>query len=307
MDTKPIKPLLVICPGLMKSGTSSLYRHFYTSYLLHFGHGKEHYYLNNIYQNDYSCEKYFKENFLTEKFFTFKENHCFKSFNAYYKERTLENYKNYFLEIYDYYVNQKKMFYGVADFSQSYQSLSLDNIKHFRDYITEYFDVKILCVLRDPVRRLYSYCNMVAGKEEGREYFYHLLTDKREYAYYSTINSKFICNWNSDIWGINNSAIFIYENIFTEETDEMEKMHEFIGVPYLPLDKTVVEIKSDYKSKLTLEDIQFAKEKLRQEYAVFHRKNKVLPDTWEFSEHWNIDSVKYSDLHKQHFINPIEN
>lgn len=302
-----MKPLLVICPGLMKSGTSSLYRHFYTSYLLHFGHGKEHYYLNNIYQNDYSCEEYFKENFLTEKFFTFKENHQFKSFEPYYRERTLENYKNYFLEIYEYYVNQKNMFYGVADFSQSYQSLSLDNIKHFRDYITEYFDVKIIRMVRDPIKRLYSYCNMVAGKEKSKEYFYHLLTDKNEYSYYSKININFMSNWSPDIWGRGNSSVFFYEKIFIEDTDEFENLHEFIGVPYLPLDKNVVEIKSDYKDKLEEEDIEFAKLKLRQEYAYFHRKNKLLPDTWEFSEQWNVDSVKYNDLHNQYFINPMEN
>jgi hypothetical protein len=300
------KPLLVICPGLMKCGTTSLYKHFYTSYLLHFGHGKEHYYLNNIYQNDYSSEEYFKENFLTEKIFTFRENHCFKSFNHYYKERTLENYKNYFLEISEYYVDQKQMFYGVADFSQSYQSLSLDQIKHFRDYIVEYFDVKIIRLVRDPVRRLYSYCNMVVGKEKAKEYFYHLLTDKEEYAYYSKINSKFIFNWSSDIWGTKISSVFVYENIFNHESDEIEKLHEFIGIPYLPIDRNNIEIKTDYKDKLTPEDIDFAKLRLKQEYASFHLTQRMLPNSWEYSEYWNYESVHFEPIVSNYKINPVD-
>lgn len=302
-----MKPLLVICPGLMKSGTSSLYFHFYQSYLLHFGHGKEHYYLNNIYQENYSCEKQFKNNFLTEKFFTFKEHHEFKSFEPYYRERTLENYKNYFLEIYEYYVSKKQMFYGVADFSQSYQSLSLDQIKHFRDYITEYFDVKIIRMLRDPIQRLYSYCNMVVGKEKAKEHFYHLLSDQQEYQYYSKINSTFIKNWSSDLWGTLNSSIFIYEEIFKGDTDcELKNLHEFLNLPYLPIDKSSIKIKGEYANKLTKEDIAFAKEKLRQEYASFHRTQKVIPSQWEYADQWNIDSLNYQNIQQNHLLNPVD-
>lgn len=302
-----MKPLLVICPGLMKSGTTSLYFHFYKSYLLHFGHGKEHYYLNNIYQNDYSCEKKFKNNFLNEKFFMFKENYQFKSFEPYYKERTLENYKNYFLEIYEYYVSKKQMFYGVADFSQSYQTLTLDQIKHFRDYITEYFDVKIIQMVRDPIRRLYSYCNMVAGKEKAKEYFYHLLTDKKEYHYYSKICSNFMQNWSIDIWGVSNSSVFVYEKIFNADDDtELNFMCQFLNLPYVPIDKLEIEIPGNYSSKLTDDDIKFAKEKLRQEYAYFHRTQKFLPEQWECDDKWNIDSVKYHNIPSNHSINPVD-
>ena len=297
-----MKPLLVICPGLMKSGTTSLYHHFYTSYLLHFGHGKEHYYLNNVYQNDHSCEQYFKENFCSEKFFTFKENHQFKSFKSYYQERTLENYKNYFLEISEYYVSHKKMFYGVADFSQSYQSLSLDQIKHFRDYITEYFDVKIIRMIRDPITRLYSYCNMIVGKEKSKEYFYKVLNDP----YYLTINTNFIENWSSNLWGINQSEVFIYENIFKGNDQHLQLLHEFIGIPYAPMNKKDIKLKSNYQEALNDDDIKYAKLKLRQEYAYFHNTQKLLPDSWSYANQWNIDCVKYRNLSSQYQLNPVE-
>jgi len=300
------KPLLVICPGLMKCGTTSLYKYFYTSYLLHFGHGKEHYYLNNIYQDDCSNEKLFKENFLTEKFFTFKENHCFKSFEPYYKERTLENYKNYFLEIFEYYVTQKKMFYGVADFSVSYQSLSLDNIKHFRDYITQYFDVKIIRMVRDPIRRLYSYCNMVTGKENAKKHFYHLLTDKEKYSFYSRTYSTFLPNWDTSIWGVNQSCIIAYENIFGDSEDAMKRLHEFIDVPYFPINKQENIIKSEYQEELTPEDIEFARLKLRQEYAFFHNTQKILPSTWEYAKDWNYESLDFRNLQSNRSINPVD-
>jgi hypothetical protein len=301
-----MKPLLVICPGLMKSGTSSLYFHFYKSYQLHFGHGKEHYYLNNIYQNDYSCEETFKTNFLTEKFFTFKENHKFECFEPYYKERTLENYKNYFLEISEYYVSQKEMFYGVADFSQSYQSLTLDQVKHFRDYITEYFNVKIIRMVRDPIRRLYSYCNMVVGKEKAKEYFYHLLTDKLEHAYYSKIYSTFMEKWNTDVWGINQASVFAYEKIFSNDDTELQSMYQFLNIPYVPIDLTCHKIKGEYGDILTDEDIEFAKLKLRQEYAYYHNTQKMLPETWHYANQWNIDCVKYRNINSQYQLNPVE-
>lgn len=299
-----MKPLLVICPGLMKSGTTSLYFHFYEKYLLHFGHGKEHYYLNNIYQEDYSCENFFRDNFLNEKFYAFKENHQFKSFEPYYKERTLENYKNYFLEIYEYYVLKKNMFFAVADFSQSYQSLSVDNVKNFRDYITQYFDVKIIQMVRDPIRRLYSYCNMVAGKSNAKEYFYQMLTNENEY--YSSIYSNFINTWGKSIWGNTASEIFIYEKIFKSTEDyELKRMYEFLNLPYYPINKDIIKMNGGYENDLTEDDITFAKEKLRFDYAVFHRKHKVLPDTWEYSNVWNVDSVEYSDLHTNHSVNPL--
>jgi hypothetical protein len=302
-----MKPLLVICPGLMKSGTTSLYFHFYEQYLLHFGHGKEHYYLNNIYQNDYSCEDKFKNNFLTEKFYTFKENHTFKSFEPYYKERTLENYKNYFLEIYEYYVTTKNMFYGVADFSQSYQVLSLDHVKQFRDYITEYFNIKIVRMTRDPVRRFYSYCNMVYGKDDAKKYFYELLTDEKEYFYYSKINKNFIQNWNTSVWGTEHSDMFFYESMFkSDDQSELKRLHKFLGIPYLPIDSNRVEIKGNYREALTEEDIAFGREKLRKEYVFYYETLSYLPDQWEHAKGWNIDSAKYSNLDANYHINPID-
>jgi len=302
-----MKPLFVICPGLMKSGTTSLFLHFYNSYLLHFGHGKEHYYLNNIYQNNYDYENKFRNNFLTEDFFTFKENHKFNTFKSYYQERTLENYKNYFLEIWEYYVSHKQMFYGVADFSQSYAALSLDNIKHFRDYITEYFDVKIIRLVRDPIRRLYSYCNMVAGKEKAKEYFYEILTDKDKYYFYSKINSTFIANWNSEVWGDENTTVSVYERIFNKNTNyELERLSEFLNIPYLPIKKEVNILEGIYKDQLDQEDIEFAKEKLRQEYAFFHNTQKVLPSSWEYADQWNIDSLDFRNIQNNYNINPID-
>jgi hypothetical protein len=283
-----------------------LAHHFYTSYLLHFGHGKEHYYLNNIYQNEYSWEKKFKENFLSEKFFTFKEHHEFKSFKPYYEERTLENYKNYFLEISEYYVTQKKMFHGVADFSVSYQNLSLDDIKHFRDYITQYFDVKIIKMVRDPVRRLYSYCNMVYGKEKAKKYFYNLLTDPNEYSFYSKTYQNFLSSWDANIWGVNQSCVIAYEDIFGDLGDIAKYLHEFIGVPYLPIDKQTILIKSEYQEELTSEDIEFARIKLRQEYAYFHRTQKVLPSTWEYAKDWNYESLDFKNIQSNRSINPVD-
>jgi len=302
-----MKPLLVICPGLMKSGTTSLYHHFYTSYYLHFGHGKEHYYLNTVYRNDRSCEHEFKKNFLSEKFFTFRENHQFKSFEPYYKERILENYKNYFLEISEYYVSQKKMFYGVADFSQSYATLSLDDVKHFKDYISEYFDVRIIMMLRDPVKRLYSYCNMVAGKDKAKEYFYHILTDKLEYNYYSNLYFDFTSKWGFDFWGANHSKLFFYEKIFSNhDTQEFEKMNTFLGLPQHLINQQTYCIRGDYQNNLTEEDILFAKEKLRREYAHIHMIMGYLPDTWEYASDWNVDCFRYSNLNANYNISPTE-
>ena len=299
-----MKPLLVICPGAIKSGTTSLYDHFYTSYLLHFGHGKEHYYLNNIYRNKYAWEEEFKHNFLSEKFFTFRENHTFKSFEPYYKQRTLENYKNYFLEIYEYYVSHKKMFYGVADFSQSYADLSSDQVKHFRDYITEYFDVKIIIMIREPVHRFYSYCNM--NSKNAKDFFYKTLNEGKD----SQLNlyERLFETWaSSQIWGENNHTFVCYENLFGDNNSsikEISSLYRFLNIPQGPcIKRNKSLIKGIYQTQLSKDDIEFAKNKLRQEYTSFHTRD-LLPNHWEYADTWNIDCVKYENLNKQ--LNPVE-
>jgi hypothetical protein len=278
-----MKPLLVICPGLAKSGTTSLYIHLRDSKILHFGHGKEHYYLNVIYQNNYSGEEQFKNNFHEHNIRRFfKDDYQFKSFEDYYNKRTLENYKNYFLEIHDYYVNQTNQFYGVADFSQNYETLTLENVVEFRDYIIKHFNVKIILMIRDPIRRLYSYCNMVVEQKDVKKHFYHILTDKLENFYYTKINSFFIKKWGSDVWGENNSKIFFYEDLFDcSNTKNCKILHEFLNVPYFSINVNNNVLKATYFNQLTEDDIKFAKSKLKDEYTYIHKMTNYLPSKWE--------------------------
>jgi len=68
----------------------------------------------------------------------------------------------------------------------------------------------------------------------------------------------------------------------------------------------LVKIKGNYANKLTEEDIEFAKEKLRQEYAFFHNTQKLLPNQWEYANEWNVDCLNYRNIQQNHSLNPID-
>jgi hypothetical protein len=145
---------------------------------------------------------------------------------------------------------------------------------------------------------------MVVGKEKAKDYFYQLLTDKNEYEYTCKIMASFNYKWSNQIWKY--SSIFVYENIFSSDDTELKNLHDYLNIPYLPLDRSKIAIKGDYRDKLTDKDIRFAKEKLRQEYAHFHRTEKVLPDQWEYSSEWNLDSLKYMNIQSNYNDKPYE-
>ena len=63
---------------------------------------------------------------------------------------------------------------GLLDFSQSYWLLSEDYLKEIKQSLS-HFNIKIILLYREPVQRLYSYCNMICAdwncNDSSRELF----------------------------------------------------------------------------------------------------------------------------------------
>jgi hypothetical protein len=161
------KPTLVLGAGIGWAGTTPLY---YTLSLdnqyCHTGNVKESGYLLGT-KSELLKQKWFQHcirknpgeiNYPKNPTLLDYCKHTEEEFNTYSSlPLTLDKYINYYLQHYQYL--QDTPYQAVADFS--YQNTYLDNdyLAEIAPKLKEHFDVKVIIIYRDPVRRLFSNCN----------------------------------------------------------------------------------------------------------------------------------------------------
>ena len=132
---------LILCPGLPRSGSTSLWR------LLSSNDGsvKEPHYLFGLYNFDSTYPLLYPYEIVEEH-------------KRYILERNKMRFNldlPYSFNDYTHYISK-----GLLDFSQSYWLLSEDYLKEIKQSLP-HFNIKIVLLYREPVQRLYSYCNMI--------------------------------------------------------------------------------------------------------------------------------------------------
>jgi hypothetical protein len=160
------KPILVLGVGIGWAATTPLY---YTLSIdhqyCHSGKLKESYYLFGISSNRLIIQKYQQQRLRSNKF-SFKKppelldycKHTEEEFDTYTSlPFTLDKYINYYLQHYQYLKDTP--YQAVADFSNTTNLLDRNYLTKIAPKLKEHFDVKVLIIYRDPVRRLFSTCN----------------------------------------------------------------------------------------------------------------------------------------------------
>ena len=179
------------------------------------------------------------------------------------------------------YKNNARGFDGVTDFTNANQILPLDFLVEIKQKLEEHFDIKVIMIFRNPVRRLFSECcawynNKWVETEQptAKDYFMEVLdtgslTKSENYAYHFN-------NWR--IAGYNPHPI-IMEDLYTPESNTLQELKDYLEVPvdlyptaYWPekgVDAPIIKglkcQKSDTET-LSKEEYEYARKKLTHYY-----------------------------------------
>lgn len=200
-----MRPKLLLCPGTGYSATTPLYYSLaVTNQYCHGGFDKEYkllpllYYkeTKNLQESVFYYKTHFKrhenlenDNGVYKRFGAKRERHPLVSYknsythldSQYYYNRplTLEKYIQYYKEHYN---NIKDTYQSVCDFTTDNGNLPLWFLQKIAPELQEHFEVKVLIINRDPVRRLFSEVNTRYQKNPHRfssatEMFFHILNN----------------------------------------------------------------------------------------------------------------------------------
>tara|TARA_Y100001938_G_C8032540_1_gene401461 strand:+ start:28 stop:987 length:960 start_codon:yes stop_codon:yes gene_type:complete len=216
---------------------------------------------------------------------------------------SIENYIKYYLRHWDIIKNDYK---AVADFSNQNAVLSEGFLREIKPKLLEYFDVKIVMVFRDPIRRLWSVCNKVAQTSRksiplGKTFYTQCESDDTPYtlfrkwvsgelepnAMYSNIYSKY-----KNVWGEENVHMVVMEEFWSGKT---QPLSDFLDFPIDTVHENVYwpdkgskaphyeHLKDQWISNthdLDLETWKFARENIDWVYKDFERTFGYIPDEW---------------------------
>tara|TARA_A100001011_G_scaffold75760_1_gene77861 strand:- start:2337 stop:3218 length:882 start_codon:yes stop_codon:yes gene_type:complete len=166
------KPLLILCFGFPKTGTSKFYYELIDNKILHCGHDKESRYLQLIHEQGYPNPdveqkffKYCKKGNMKEAgdvapFFDIEQEYFQKPF-------TYKKYRDYYLKLWKFI--EPLGYRAVADFSTGNYALPDHIFTGLYHELKDYFHVKVLFSLRDPVNRAWSHSHMLAKNSIGME------------------------------------------------------------------------------------------------------------------------------------------
>ena len=235
-----MKQTLVLCPGLPRSSTTSLWK------LLGLQGIKEPQYLS-VLANETDYPSFYPE--------SMREIYCNDIFKM--NERRLGLYPPYSLDTYSQYIAQQRF-----DFSQSYWWISERFLKKIKESLD--CNIKIILLFREPVDRLYSYSHLMAqewSKSSPLEIFYYYINNKECQTLYSDVNDKFR--------RVFDEVICLSTEKFFGNQQECNRLTDFIEMKNIEM-VNIHENFMDYEP-LSGEDIKRAQELLRPS-CEFHAK-----------------------------------
>ena len=152
----------------------------------------------------------------------------------------ISKYIEYFTKHYE---NIKGTYESVCDFSTDYGYFTQEHLSKIAPQLKEAFDVKVVMIFRDPVRRLFSQCQKAFyGMPEhfkppfdtAVEYFFHLIETDYDRSIICTDDKKsiktaykdMIDNWNEHF----DVHYFAMEDLHTEQ-DTVDALSDYLEYP----------------------------------------------------------------------------
>ena len=136
---------------------------------------------------------------------------------------SLEKYINYYKRLWETLQENNCPYQAVGDFSNANGWLPEEFCHKLVDRLSEYFDVKALMIVRDPIRRLWSETNafwtykeqsMASTEEEHHKLFYDYMSKSNQSQYFSLIDKwEKICPFH----------VIIMEQLWEGDEQEREK------------------------------------------------------------------------------------
>ena len=136
---------------------------------------------------------------------------------------SLENYINYFERHWEIIKDDYK---AVADFSNLNACLSEEFMQSIKPKLLEHFDVKVVMVFRDPVRRLWSVCNKSCQyQDDNVKYLFKKWVggELEPNAMYSDIYKR-----HRNVWGEENVHMIVMEEFWS---GKVQPLSEFLNFP----------------------------------------------------------------------------
>ena len=300
-----MKPTLLLNSGVAFSATSPLhYTLCWDNKYAHTGHCKEHHYLyilesdKEIVNDGHGKLKINYLDRLKERLSTMNEGwHLhkpkiltkdseyvkFDGKDFYSKEVSIKKYIDYYLTHYNHIKNDYK---AVADFSNLNACLSEKFMQSIKNELLKYFDIKVIMVFRDPVRRLWSVSNKnspdpqnyikmcVGGKLEPNCYYHDIIRSHR------------------NVWGEENVHPIIMEEFWAGDT---QPLADFLDFPFTKIHPNVYYpdmgsraphypyLKDQWQSdKVDLDDEtrDYCLDRLSYLYESFKDEYGRIPDMW---------------------------
>ena len=238
---------IVLCPGLPRSGTTSLWYMLKRAKFLN-APCKEPHFLT-VLSDDETDSPTFFPNELKNRYHQYVYKLNTENINV-YPPYSLDSYKKY-IQKYSY------------DFSQSYWFISENYLREIKKSLSD-LDIKIILLYREPVQRLYSFCNLVCNEWNLNfspiELYYHFL-DSDDCGYlYPNLYRKYV--------SVFENVLCLKTETFFDNKNEQERLLKFLDLQPTELDRIYLN-QSNSCNQLCERDIAIGKEKLKQSYDFY--------------------------------------
>ena len=273
------KPLFVICVGTGWSATTPLY------YTL---------------QDAKIANAFIKESNILCPNLDFSEKYKVTK-NPVYLNPTVDNYITF---LHEYYQSIDDEYRGVCDFTTSYATLPPDIISTFADKLKDNFNVKILMIFRDPVRRLFSHISHLSNSSPNaflKEILFYLRKIPNQLVYPTQKYNHKLRNFEPFLFS-NYSLIYdtwrsffdthyiIMEDLWAGRNNELERLNTFLGANITQVHENVYyPDRGANAPKLAGLADQWTSDTENLDPKLLHLARRMMSRQYQFSSAWDVD------------------
>ena len=273
------KPLFVICVGTGWSATTPLY------YTL---------------QDAKIANAFIKESNILCPNLDFSEKYKVTK-NPVYLDPTVDNYITF---LHEYYQSIADEYRGVCDFTTSYATLPPDIISTFADKLKDNFNVKILMIFRDPVRRLFSHISHLSNSSPNaflKEILFYLRKIPNQLVYPTQKYNHKLRNFEPFLFS-NYSLIYdtwrsffdthyiIMEDLWAGRNNELERLNTFLGANITEVHENVYyPDRGANAPKLAGLADQWTSDTENLDPKLLHLARRMMSRQYQFSSAWDVD------------------
>ena len=244
---------LILCPGLPRSGTTTLWNLLSCNNIIKKSNYKEIHYLSLLHNN----------------------------YDSMYPSELINPHVSYIISknekrglVYPYnldnYISYLNFNSNPSDFSQSYFLLPEDFLYEVNNKLKDYFNVKIILIYREPIKRLISYMGML---HSDASFFGINLKDKRD-LFMEYVNNPKLQSLYKDV---KEKYERVFENVMCLTTEhffldqkKQKQLTEFLEVPVVDVLPNPQNVRN-YNIELSNEDLKLARYKLKDSIDVYEK------------------------------------